>query len=191
MKSAAITKVISNRCEITNVRVQRHIFLTGFMGTGKTTVGPRLASLLGLPFLDTDRYLEARIGKTIPQIFARKGESFFRKEETKLLLEFFQKTPHVLSLGGGIILAEGNRGILSRGIWINLKAMPATILKRVGSKKTRPLLKKKNQREIIEELLNGRRPLYDLAPFQIETDTLSVDGVIAKIFQILKMTGVS
>lgn len=156
------------------------------MGTGKSTVGPRLASFLGLPFLDSDKLLEMRLGKTIAQIFSKKGEPFFRKEEAKLLLDFFQKPPHVASLGGGIVLATENRDILRSGTWINLKASTPTILKRVGSKKIRPLLGKKIRRETIEALLKERQSFYDMAPHQIETDTLSMDGVITEIMRILK-----
>lgn len=168
------------------VRLNKHIFLTGFMGTGKSTVGPRLASFLGLPFLDTDKCLETRLKKTIAQIFSKKGEPFFRKEEAGLLLEFFQKPPHVASLGGGIILAAANRDVLRIGTWINLKASIPTILKRAGSKKIRPLLGKKIRRDTVDALLKERQSFYDMAPHQIETDSLSVDGVVIEIMKIIR-----
>src|SRR3954463_4718303 len=81
-----------------------HVFLTGFMGSGKTTAGAKLATLLKTRFIDLDSYLEKRENRTIPQIFETDGESTFRDLETKYLLEILRlKEPHVISLGGGTV----------------------------------------------------------------------------------------
>lgn len=170
------------------MHLTKNIYLTGFMGTGKSSVGGRLACRLGIAFIDTDSLITARLGITIEKIFSKKGEDFFRKEEQKVLQEMRHSPPRVIGAGGGMVLSLLNREIFRQGIWINLKATPATIMKRIGPQNYRPLLGKKVKRDGIESLLKKRQPYYDLAPYQIETDGLSPHAVVEKIVKILSST---
>ena len=110
----------------------RHIVLTGFMGTGKSTVGRLLAGRLGRGFVDTDGLIEARCGRTIPDLFAEKGEAAFRAWESAVAQELAQETGLVIATGGGMMLNEANAAALSHeSLVICLMANPATILARV------------------------------------------------------------
>ncbi len=175
---------------------QKNIYLSGFMGSGKTTVGKLLANCLGISFIDTDSLIEKKTGMTISQIFSKKGESFFREQERLVLLSLSHESPSVISLGGGMILSESNRRVIAEGIWVNLKATPATLIKRlehfpetlvapkkktVSKARRRPLLGIKIKRENLEELLRQRRPYYNLASIQVETDGLSANAVMGNI----------
>lgn len=157
------------------------------MGTGKTSSGKILARHLNIPFIDTDSFLEATLKQTISAIFKKKGgEDFFREQEYLALREIRHYRPHVVSVGGGAVLKLLNREILRTGIWINLKTSPAIIMNRVEQSKDRPLLKsKKNLREKIESLLQVRNPFYQLAPYHLDTSSLSPDGVAEKLLQII------
>lgn len=174
------------------MRPKKNIYLSGFMGVGKSTVGKILANKLSCPFVDTDSLIEKKLNMSVRTIFTKKGEPFFRECERKVLAGERLEIPKVVSLGGGVVLNSANREILRSGFWINLKATPPILSQRIKNQKKRPLLAKKSKkgsinREGIEELLRGRRPYYDLAPFQIETDRLTPDA-IADI--ILKKTRV-
>lgn len=167
--------------------LKSHVYLSGFMGTGKTTVGKMLAQKLNIPFIDTDSFLETTLKQTISAIFKKKrGEDFFREQEYLALRTIRHFRPHVVSVGGGAVLKLLNREILRTGIWINLVASPAVIMQRISDPKTRPLLKqKKNLRENIETLLWSRNPFYQLAPYQLDTSFLSPDAVVKKIINII------
>ncbi|OGP10010.1 MAG: hypothetical protein A2048_09610 [Deltaproteobacteria bacterium GWA2_45_12] len=156
------------------------------MGTGKSTIGLALAQKLNRPFIDMDAVLEKKLKSKIATIFKKKGEAFFRDEETKLLLNLVNNAPAVISTGGGIVLRAQNRALLKRGLWINLNTSSAIIEKRIEQEHTRPLLPKTKRRQVIETLLNSRRPFYALAPFQINTDSLAVDAIIHPILRVLK-----
>lgn len=151
------------------------------MGSGKSVVGRALAITLGRPFYDTDLLIEGKTGKRIAEIFRQKGEAFFRSEETRCLTALQSVPPGVIALGGGMILSYENRQILQREIWFNLRVSPAAVVARIGSRLGRPLLKKGVKREDIERLANQRRPFYDLAPNQIETDGLAPEAVAETI----------
>ncbi len=165
--------------------MKQQIYLTGFMGTGKSTVGFLLARRLHLPFVDLDAVIERAFGMSISMIFQKEGEALFRRAEHEALLHLSTLIPCVVSLGGGAILSESNREILKRGFWVNLTASPAVIDKRVGRQSHRPLLGSRVSREKIEELLRKRRPYYDLAPHQIETDGLTPEAVERKILKVI------
>lgn len=170
---------------------KKHIYLTGFMGTGKTSTGLVLAGLLRRPFVDLDKKIERIEGLSITDIFSDKGEDYFRTLESDQLSQISHaQPPFVASLGGGIILKEENRTILRQGLWINLNASSATIWNRIAQSTTRPLLGLKPSRDELEQKLLSRQPLYSLAPFQIATDGLSTDAVAKNIVAKLKAKGV-
>lgn len=141
------------------------IIIIGYMGVGKTTVGKALARELGLTFYDLDWYIEGRMRKTVPQIFAEKGEEGFRKIENTMLHEVAEFEDIVLSCGGGTPCFFENMEYLNRqGDTVYLKATPDVLYKHLKMGKTeRPLLKNKTKEEMyrfIEEQLVQREPYY-------------------------------
>ncbi len=153
------------------------------MGCGKSTVGKVLAKKLSRTFVDTDQLIEQFCGQSIKEIFKKHGEDFFRKLESKIILQLSRQNKLIVSLGGGAILSIQNRSTLKRGVWINLKASPTIILKRLVATSNRPLLKK--NKTAIESLLKLRTPLYNLAPCQINTDGFAPHVIAQKIIKLL------
>ena len=149
------------------------IFLTGFMGVGKTRVGRILARELGRCFLDTDRMIEQCAGKTIAEIFADEGEAHFRQLERDCVLETCQRPDAVVALGGGAITRADNiEAVRGAGILVCLKADVDTIFARVKRRSNRPLLAgldPQAQRAKIESLLRERAPYYDQAHIELYT----------------------
>ncbi len=151
------------------------------MGTGKSTVGRRVADSLGYTFVDTDDAIEQQAGKPISDIFATEGEAYFRALETTVLTECcHSQEPCVLSTGGGIVVTEANHAILAAGgqvIW--LRASPDVIYERVHRNHDRPLLETKDPKKTIRDLLATREDLYaSCADFKIWTDELSLEETI-------------
>ena len=149
------------------------IFLTGFMGVGKTRVGRILARQLGRCFLDTDRMIEQHAGKSIAEIFADEGEAHFRQLERNCVLETCRRPDAVVALGGGAITRADNVAAVRRaGVLVCLKADVETIFVRVRRRSNRPLLAgldPQAQRAKIESLLRERAPFYDQADIELYT----------------------
>ncbi len=163
---------------------ERNIVITGFMGTGKSTVGKEVARLLDCSFLDTDAEIEARAGKAIPRIFAEGGESSFRQMEANLCAELRERTGLVIATGGGTMLDPTNRAALEhRGIVICLSCSPEKILARVKGT-GRPLLAVADPAARVEQLLQTRRLVYESIPWQIDTTHLSISEVAARVVQL-------
>jgi len=162
------------------------IFLTGFMGTGKTAVGKLLAQNFGLEFIDLDEVIVLDQGKSINDIFAKQGEDFFRDVETKCLKEVVSKDNIVLSTGGGVVIKKENRDLLkSQGKVINLNAGAEEIYKRLKHDNTRPLLAVKNPLVKIKEILAEREDFYKEADVVINTDGKSYEEIVKKIRSLL------
>ncbi|MGB9846123.1 MAG: shikimate kinase [Desulfotomaculales bacterium] len=166
----------------------KNIVLIGFMGTGKTAVGRRLAGRLGREFVDTDAEIERVTGKSIPQIFARDGEKRFRSEERLVIQKFSRREGLVISTGGGAVLDLENVADLKRnGVLICLKADPEVIYQRVKGKKHRPLLLKKgNLKDQILKLLDERKLSYDVADYTVDTSQRPPDRVVDEIIAYLE-----
>ena len=161
-----------------------NFILIGFMGSGKTEVGKRLAKRLGYTFMDTDLLIEEKTGKSISDIFSKDGELFFRDIETLILTELSGINEHVISTGGGIVTKKENILLLKKtGFIIWLKASPETILKRVGSETHRPLLKVDNPLEKIKKLMSQREQSYSEADLTIDTDGLEVEDIVNNIIR--------
>jgi shikimate kinase len=161
--------------------VKKNIVLTGFMGTGKTAVGRRLAEKLDYGFVDTDALIEARDGRTIPEIFAESGEPAFRAMERITALELAEMEGLVISTGGGLMLDEFNAAALSeKGRVFCLTAEPKAILARLVVKgvEGRPLLEGDDPLGKIEALLAVRQERYE-AFEMVATDRLAVEEVVA------------
>ncbi len=160
--------------------MKHNIILIGFMGSGKTSVGERLAKKLSYHFRDTDRLIEQKAGDTINHIFAVHGEEYFRGLETDLLKELKSSLEHtVLSTGGGLPLREMNSSLLKEmGFVVYLKATGQTTLQRLAGDTTRPLLQGEDKEQKVGRLLAERIPIYEKAAHKIiVTDGRSVDDI--------------
>lgn len=150
-----------------------NIILTGFMGSGKTSVGNQLARLLGFGFIDTDTLIEEQEKESISSIFENRGEEYFRELETKLLSGLRDSLKScVLSTGGGLPLLKENRDMLKEmGFVVYLEASPDELKRRLSQDESRPLLKKIQSDEAFAGMLNVRAPVYEeFADFKILTD---------------------
>lgn len=169
----------------TDMKTDSNIVLVGFMGTGKTTVGKRLAERLNMTFLDMDDVIEERQGKSIPRIFAEEGEPFFRSLERNLVHELSVKTGLVIGAGGGIVLNPDNIRDYSRtGLVICLSATPEIILERVAGETHRPLLAGGNKMKKIVDILESRRKFYNAIPCQVDTTELNIEQVVDRIIAL-------
>ena len=159
------------------------IVLTGFMGTGKSEVGRRLARRLGRPFVDTDHLVETRAGKTVAAIFAEDGEPAFRAFEREAVAAATAQKDAVIAVGGGAVFDETNIARLRDvGVLVCLTAEAETILRRVGDTAKRPLLAGDDPRGAIERLLAARGPLYAaVADVTVDTTGRGVDDVVVEI----------
>lgn len=163
-----------------------NIILVGFMGTGKSVVGKKLAAKLNRDFVELDDIVETREKMPIKDIFEKKGELYFRLVEKKIVKEASQLKNKVISAGGGAIVDEENfKNLKNSGTIICLKASPETILKRTKGLKTRPLLNVHDTKKQIEELLKKRETYYNKADFSIETDNISIDEIVLKIIAFI------
>ncbi|MBN1318016.1 MAG: 3-dehydroquinate synthase [Anaerolineales bacterium] len=169
--------------------VSRDLILTGFMGTGKTSIGRMLAKRLNRRFLDMDTEIERRAGNTIPQIFIKNGEAAFRRMETSIIEELVSrsgKPPMVISTGGGALVDyENRRKMIQSGTVVCLSASPAEIMSRTnpGASGDRPLLNNSNPREEIERLLADRKRAYTSIPWQVDTNDLTQEQVVQRVLE--------
>ncbi|MBI3610668.1 MAG: 3-dehydroquinate synthase [Nitrospirae bacterium] len=168
--------------------MMKNIVLIGFMGTGKSEVGKRLAGKLGWSFEDTDLRIVERAGSTIPEIFKRSGERYFRKLERTVVSELAQKKSCVIATGGGAVLDPVNLKNLRRnGLLIGLEASPDAIIMRTAGS-DRPLLLHENRHERIERLLSARRPYYGLSDHRIDTTHRTIDQVVDMIKEVHRLS---
>lgn len=165
-----------------------NVVLTGFMGTGKTEVGKALAEKLGYEFLDTDELIEKRVGLKISEIFEKFGEPYFRKIESEVVEDVSKLNKKVISTGGGVVLKSENMENLSKNsIIINLRASPEEIYNRLKDKDDRPLLKKDDVLGEIKKLLEVRKKFYERCDYYIDTDGLTTQEVVEKVFGYLTL----
>jgi shikimate kinase len=159
------------------------LFLVGFMGTGKSTVGTLLAARWGWPFVDLDERIEQQTGSTIAELFANVGEAGFRAEEARALKLVAAERLQVVAVGGGAVIHKGNLPLmLSVGVVVCLRATPDTILARVGDAATRPLLSQaQDRRAEIERLLQARAGYYQQAHHTVDTDGIAPSHVANQI----------
>lgn len=164
----------------------KNIVLTGFMGTGKTVVGKKLAYKLNFDFVNTDNLIENETGLRISEIFSLHGEKYFRTIEKNIIKDISSSQDTVIATGGGVVLDSENISNLKKnGIIICLTALPEVILSRTQQKTHRPLLNIDNPLLNIKKLLNYRKPFYENAEQIIDTSHLSVNQVVEKIITIL------
>ena len=167
------------------------IFLVGFMGSGKTTIGRCLAERIGFDFVDTDHFIEMQQGMTVSELFARHGEDAFRKMEHNLLLEIQQLDYTVVSTGGGMPCYGNNMDIMrSCGKVVYLKTPPQTLTRRLlCSPNERPLIEGKTEKELeqyIVEKLNEREHFYSRAHIVVENEHLSMEELLQALHLMKK-----
>ena len=159
-----------------------HLWLLGLSGAGKSTIGPRLAEALHLPWVDTDTEIIREAGQGIPEIFQAEGEERFRNRESRILEKIAVGPASVVSCGGGIILRETNRARLaSTGIRIYLRADPATLARRLHAFSDRPLLPGDSRETTLAQQWAERAPYYEESEIQIDVSRLSPEETVAAI----------
>ena len=163
-----------------------NIVLTGFMATGKSEVGKDLARLLEMEFIDTDDLIEEKVEMKISEIFAKKGEKFFRDLESEIAKEVGGWDNYVSATGGGIVLRQENINSLKKnGKIINLKTSVSKILERALKNSDRPLLNVENKSKEIKKLLSERKPYYEECDFSVDTTDTSSKEAAEKIVKKL------
>jgi len=165
-----------------------NIFIVGPMGSGKSTVGKIISDELFLTFLDTDEEIETRTGASIDWIFDLEGEDGFRKRESSILQDMAKRNSIVLSTGGGIILSEENRELLSSRGTVFYLATPISVqLERTAKDKDRPLLKNGDPEKILTKLQKDRESLYEaVADHVVNTENKSSQEVASEIIKLVK-----
>lgn len=162
-----------------------NLYLVGFMGSGKSTVGKKVAECLAMRFVDVDVEISKKMQLSITEIIENHGEPYFRKLEQAFIDEEHPREGCIIACGGGILTSEGMLEQLeSRGIPICLLAMPETLLMRIKADPVniRPLLNKtQNRLETINQLFTQRDSLYDAVRLKIVTDNKTIDKVAAQV----------
>jgi shikimate kinase len=178
MVNGAIQKPAESGLESAVVRALggRSIVLVGMMGAGKSSIGRRLASRLGIPFIDADTEIVSAAGMTIPEIFEKHGEPYFRAGEARVIARLLDNGPQVLATGGGSVMDPQTRALIGqKSISIWLKADIDVLLKRTKRRNDRPLVEK------IKDLLPVREPIYAQADIIIQSRDEPHDTIIDEI----------
>ena len=184
MADAVIQKPAENGAEsaIAGALGRRSVVLVGMMGAGKSSIGRRLAARLGIPFADADSEIESAAGMTIPEIFAKHGEPYFRAGEARVIARLLENGPQVLATGGGAVMNQQTRDLIRiKGISVWLKADLDVLMKRTKRRNDRPLAEK------IKDLLPLREPVYAQSDIIVQSrdephETI-VDEIIAALPQ--------
>jgi len=165
---------------------KRSIVLIGLMGAGKTAIGRRLATRLGLDFTDADTEIERAAGTSISDIFTSHGEEHFRAGEEKVITRLLKNGSQVLATGGGAYMNDETRkNIRRRGISVWLKADLDILLERVRRRDNRPLLKEGNPEEIMRRLMDERYPVYADAEITVQSRNVTHDVIVGEIISAL------
>jgi shikimate kinase len=166
--------------------IDRPIVLVGMMGVGKTTIGKRLASRLGLDFVDADEEIERAADMSIAEIFEKFGEPYFRDGERRVIARLIDGPPRVIATGGGAFINEETRAlILERAISIWLDADVNILAERVRRRSHRPLLTGRDPVEVLTELGKVRNPIYAAADLHIRSDASPHARTIDNILKAL------
>jgi shikimate kinase len=165
----------------------RSIVLIGMMGVGKSSIGRRLASRLGIPFVDADAEIEKAAGMSVADIFAHRGEADFRSGEARVIARLLESGPQVLAAGGGAFMNVGTReAIRAKGVSVWLKADLDVLLRRISKRRNeRPLLQTGDPEETLRALLIEREPIYAQADLTVYSRDVAHDSIVADIITAL------
>lgn len=164
----------------------RSVVLIGMMGAGKSSVGRRLAAVLGLPFADADTEIERAAGMSIEDIFRCHGEPHFRDGEERVIRRLLSGPPTVLATGGGAFMSERVRDeIAARGVSVWLRADLDLLMQRVSRRDNRPLLKTADPRGTMARLLEQREPVYALANVTVDSRDVAHEAMVADVIAAL------
>jgi shikimate kinase len=165
----------------------RSIALVGMPGSGKSSIGRRLAPRIGLPFVDADAEIEKAAGMPISEIFARHGEPYFRDGEARVIARLLDDGPSVIATGGGALVNLGTRELVrNRAIAVWLKAEIPVLMRRVRRKSDRPLLKGSDPEAALQRLLSEREPIYAAADIVVTSREGPHDAVVDEILAELQ-----
>lgn len=167
---------------------KNHIFLIGFMGSGKSTVAKYLSSAYQMKQIEMDEQIEKDEGRSISSIFEKEGEEYFRTLETELLKSLDPRETFVVSCGGGAAVKEENvREMKAKGRIILLSAQPKTVYARVKNSHNRPLLEGNMNVSYIKDLMDKRQKLYErAADFQVKTDGRTAEDIGEEIIKQIR-----
>jgi shikimate kinase len=164
----------------------RTIVLVGLMGAGKTKIGRRLAARLNLPFFDSDNEIEEAAGETIEEIFRNRGEAAFRDGERRVISRLLGQPTHILATGGGAFMDASTRAaILDAGVSIWLRADLDVLLARVARRTNRPLLKERDSRAVMAELIERRHPIYAEADLTVDSSEGPPEATVTRVIAAL------
>ena len=165
----------------------RSIVLIGMMGVGKSSIGRRLGSRLGVPFVDADTEIERAAGMSIADIFARHGEAAFRSGEARVIARLLNGGPQVLATGGGAVMNEATRALIKeRGVSIWLSAELDLLLRRISKRKAeRPMLQTDDPAATLRDLLTTREPIYAQADITVQSRDVPHDAIVSEIIEAL------
>jgi shikimate kinase len=165
----------------------RTVVLVGLMGSGKSSVGKRFASKLGLPFRDADTEIETAANMSIAEIFENHGEASFRSGEARVIARLLTEGPQVLATGGGAWMNEETRTATQEsGISIWLDGELDVLMERVSRRSHRPLLQNADPRGTMQKLMNERNPVYALADTRVESRAVPHEIVVQELAGALK-----
>lgn len=187
MVNGAVQKPAENGPEaVVTALGNRSIVLVGMMGAGKSSIGRRLAARLGIPFIDADAEIESAAGMSIPEIFDKHGEPYFRAGEARVIARLLDNGPQVLATGGGSLMDAQTRALIGeKGVSIWLKADIDVLLKRTKRRNDRPLAEK------IKDLLPIREPLYAQADIVVQSRDEPHENIVDEIMiQLPRRLGV-
>ena len=167
----------------------KNIVLIGLMGSGKSAIGRTVAKKLGRRFIDTDRFIERRAGKTVPEIFKDAGETEFRTIEKDIIKKVSQYVGIVIATGGGAIKDIENFNLLKESGWIiALYASPETLYRRIEGKRVRPLLaNEEDPVKKLEEIHASRKAIYAQADFQVDTENKEINEIADEIINLFNL----
>jgi shikimate kinase len=171
---------------IAKVLGRRSVVLVGMMGSGKSSIGRRVALRLGIPFVDADAEIEKAAGMSIPDIFSVRGEAEFRSGEARVIVRLLEGGPQVLSTGGGAFMNGDTRAaIAAKGISIWLNAEFDVLMKRIRRRHDRPLLKTDDPAATLRKLMQERYPTYALADLTVHSREVPHDKIVDEIVAAL------
>jgi len=166
--------------------IDRPLVLVGMMGVGKSTIGRKLAHLLGLPFRDADDEIEKAAQLSVAEIFERFGEEHFRDGERRVIARLLDGGPSVIATGGGAFVQPDTRALIhAKGIAVWLDSDVATLVERVGRKDSRPLLRGGDPKEIVARLKAERESAYAEAPIKVMSDAGPHGEAVNRILQAI------